>query len=80
MRWLNNRHKILTWWILLCETASMPAPATRLELAIDNMISSGVSCHADSCYPYLEHDEVVQLDPRLKKFARHVDHLETAKF
>jgi hypothetical protein len=51
-----------------------------LELAIDNMISSGVSCHADSCYPYLEHDEVVQLDPRLKKFGRHVDHLETAKF
>jgi hypothetical protein len=33
---INNRHKILIKWILLPLTDSMPAPAMRLELAINS--------------------------------------------
>ena len=37
--WVNNRHKILVKWILLYSTGSMPALATRYELAIDNLFA-----------------------------------------
>lgn len=46
--WLNNRHKVLVKWILVSLTNGMPAPAMKFKLAT-NLISTRVSCHADSC-------------------------------
>ena len=54
-------------WGMLSLTDSMPAPAPAHLIIVQK--SDGitrrahrVSCHADSCFQYLQHDNVIQLD------------------